>query len=528
MIRNITLLVMLSFLQCLLIGESKEEYQIGAAAKQELASEIADLRLRVQKRFDEAKEKFKDGMGPMEGLFEESLTALKKAELSINNNRVNEALKFNNKALSDLVKIAIEIEKNTTKSKSKSKPKKEQEEEQEEEQEKEDERLADMLEKIEELEEQQKQLNEEMRAKSKEELQEEEKKALNEKMKEQQKRLQEMSEKMKKQQSKQRSQQQAQQQMEQASKQMQQGQQQMQQGKQGEATQQAQQAQKNIENAKNDIKRAMRDQARQKLKHLAEKLDKAVEKQDKINEETAGVKDPKSTKGKTQMAELKKKQDEVKEEMQQVMDQLGAGANEMDESFPEVAEAIRKAREYAASQGIERRLKRSSNALHYNRKESAEREQQKLAESMSMFGHKVRDAVGRLPQATLEELLQMRQQIEQVRRESASLGKTGKGGGKLSKKLQSMFADIGERLKNKELMHQLPEFLAAQEQAGDAAAAQSSAKAVQQAAFILDALISRADLEKRLALNRRTGAAPDKYRKSVREYLKSLSKGKNK
>jgi hypothetical protein len=48
-------------------------------------------------------------------------------------------------------------------------------------------------------------------------------------------------------------------------------------------------------------------------------------------------------------------------------------------------------------------------------------------------------------------------------------------------------------------------------------------RAVNQAAMILDKMISEVDLEKRLSLNRRTGSAPDKYRKSVREYLKSLS-----
>ena len=89
-----------------------------------------------------------------------------------------------------------------------------------------------------------------------------------------------------------------------------------------------------------------------------------------------------------------------------------------------------------------------------------------------------------------------------------------------------MFAGMGERLKNKELQYQLPEFLETNGAQGSEAGGKARAKAIQHAAFILDTLISQADLEKRLSLNRRTGSAPDKYRKSVREYLKSLSKRK--
>ena len=83
---------------------------------------------------------------------------------------------------------------------------------------------------------------------------------------------------------------------------------------------------------------------------------------------------------------------------------------------------------------------------------------------------------------------------------------------------------MGERLRNDDLQNKLPEYLDATSKSGDAGAINSSQqKAVNQAAFILETMINQADLEKRLSLNKRTGAAPDKYRRSVREYLKSLS-----
>ncbi|NQZ58088.1 MAG: DUF4175 family protein, partial [Lentisphaeraceae bacterium] len=202
------------------------KYKLTPAKKQELAAETAALKLQIQKKYDEAKEMAKKqnaSLGLIGDLFESSIEQLKLAEKQLNKSLLDTAMRNNSKSLSELVKIAIELEKNSRKSKSKSKPASEQQEQEEEEQEEKDERLADMLEKLEELEEQQQQLNEELKAKSKEELQEEDKKALAEKMKEQQKRLEKMAKKMKDQ----KSQQQASQQMDQASQQMDKASQQM-------------------------------------------------------------------------------------------------------------------------------------------------------------------------------------------------------------------------------------------------------------------------------------------------------------
>ena len=94
----------------------------------------------------------------------------------------------------------------------------------------------------------------------------------------------------------------------------------------------------------------------------------------------------------------------------------------------------------------------------------------------------------------------------------------------MSQQLSQMMQDMGERLKNDDLQTGIPQFLQDSAKSGDASViGTSQMKAVNQAAFILETLINQADLEKRLSLNRRTGAPPDKYRRSVREYLKSLS-----
>ena len=497
------------------------KYEVDAEIRQQLSSDTATLKLEVQKRYDKLKEeadKMQASLGVIGDYFLESVKSLKEAELALNTDQLDDGMRLHNQSLHNLIKIAIELEKNTQKQKSKSKNQQQQEQQQQEEQENEDERLADMLEKLEELEEKQEDLNKELRKENKEELAQQE---LQKQMQEQQKAMEEMAEQLEEM-----KQQQAAQQMQQASQQQQQANQQQQQGNSQGAQQQSQQAQQSLENASNEIKRAMRDKARQKLQQLARQLDKTIEKQNEINEKTSGVEDPKSEKGKSELADLKKKQDEVQKEIDNVMDQLGAAANELDEKYPEVAEALRESREFASNQGIQRRLKRSSNALHYKRKDAAEREQEKASEAMNMLGHKVRDAIGRLPQATLDELLKMRQDLEMARREIAN--SQGQQGGQqaanMSQQLSQMMQDMGERLKNDDLQNGIPQFLEDSAKSGDAGViGTSQMKAVNQAAFILEALINQADLEKRLSLNRRTGAPPDKYRRSVREYLKSLS-----
>lgn len=501
---------------------NKDKYKLNSKDRQALSAASATLKLAVQKRHDKLKkeaEKMGASLGLIGELFDSSVKNLKEAESLLNESSLIKGLQANSKSLSDLIKIAIELEKNSQKQKSKKPPKKPKEQQEQEEQQK-DERLADMLEKLEDLEEQQEQLNKELRDMDKEELPEQ--KAMKEKMDEQKKSMDKLKEELQEQQ-----QQQASQQMKKASEQMQQAQQEMQQGDNKGAQQQAQKAEENIKSAKNEIKRAMREQAREKLQQLSKKLDNTIDRQNKLSEDTSKVKDTKSPEGKKEMADLKKKQDEVQKDMQKIMDQLGAAANEMDEKYPDVAESLRKSREFAANQGIDRRLKRSANALHYKRQAAAKREQQKAEEAMNLLGHKVKDAISKLPQATLEELLKMRQETEMVKRQlngqkSQSIGKSEAN--QITDNLKNMISEIGRQVKNDQLQYQLPEFLESLKTKGNGKSIiKDQMKAVNMAGMILDKMISELDLENRLSLNRQTGAAPDKYRKSVREYLKSLS-----
>lgn len=497
---------------------------IASAEKQALSTETATLRLEVQKRKDKLEEEAKKmgaDLGVIGEYFTKSIESLKKGEGLLSESFLVKAMQENSKSLSELIKIQIELEKNSQKSQSKSQQEQKPQEEQQQ-QEQEQERLADMLKKLEDLEDQQKELNDQMKEMKKDDLQEQE--ATKEKLQDQQERLEKTSESLQEQQ-----QQQASEQLQQASQQMQQASQQMQQGESGQAQQSSQQAEQKIENAKNEIKRAMREQAREQLKQLADTLDKTVEQQQEIGSKTNELENPSSEESKKQLAGLKEEQDKVQEDLKKIIDQLGAAANELDEKYPEVAEALREAREYAGNQGIDRRLKRSSNALHYRRKSAAVREQQKAEEAMNMLGHKVRDAVGRLPQATLEELLKMRQDVEQVRRQVGSTS-SGMSAGQVSERtsqIQKMIESMGETLQDENLQFALPESLEqAKSEISALNAAKSQMKALTQAAFILDSLISKADLEKRLTLNKRTGNAPDKYKRSVREYLRSLSDDK--
>ncbi|MCM8539485.1 MAG: hypothetical protein NE328_04370 [Lentisphaeraceae bacterium] len=515
--------------------ENEDSYELSDTDKEQLPTDTFTLRKKVKEKAEKILEEVKKSngitepvkdldaelaeyMAPIGNYFNEAMAALKTAEEVLNNNALDEGMRLYNKSLHNFIKIAIELDKNKQKQKSKSKEPQEPQQQQDEEKQ-EDERLADMLEKLEELEEKQKDLNKELKKDDKEELAQEQMQKEMQEQKEKMEKLAEELEEMK--------QNDAAEQMQQAAQQQQQAAQQQQEGNSEGAQQDSQQAQKSLENASDEIKRAMRDKARQKLQQLSKKLDKTIEKQNDINDKTSGVEDPKSAEGKSELADLKKKQDEVQKEIQDVMDQLGAAANELDEKYPEVAEALRESREFASNQGIQRRLKRSSNALHYKRKEAAEREQQEAADSMNLLGHKVRDAINRLPQATLDELLKMRQQLEVTRRQvgaSQGEGQSASQAAQISTGIGQMLQDMGERLRNDDLQNKLPEYLDAANKSGNLGAINlSQQKAVNQAAFILETMINQADLEKRLSLNKRTGAAPDKYRRSVREYLKSLS-----
>ena len=61
------------------------------------------------------------GLGKIGDWFESSVKNLKAAEASLGDDALVKGLQANNKSLSDLIKIAIELEKNSQKSKSKSK-----------------------------------------------------------------------------------------------------------------------------------------------------------------------------------------------------------------------------------------------------------------------------------------------------------------------------------------------------------------------------------------------------------------------
>ena len=442
-----------------------------------------------------------EGMGSAE-MTDEFNSASKKlvsASREIEEKKLSAGIKDLQSALASLIRIDIELQKNTMKSR---KPPKESSAEPQNQEKEEEGRLSEMLEKLEDLEAQQKELNEEKK----------ESRAKAEEQKDLAKKTEQLSQQSQSHEGKQS--------LEQAQQQMQDAQQQMSQGESGQSSAQA--ALESLQKARQQMERAQKNQIRRKLKALAGQLSEKSKEQSALANKSSDLASKDRSERKALSPQLKAEQAVLAEQVGQLMDALSEGARQIEEDQPEFANALNKLRQEVTEQGGLASLKKASNALHYNLPGRAVKEQEKVSDILYETSLKLKDQIDSMPVATLEELLEMRQDLENVRQGMIrnNLNATGKESQVQALALEKLLSQMGEDLKNSELSFSLPQWLANQD--FSKGGIRPHLQALQGANEVLDVLIQKAGLEQRISRSKRSGGAPENYRQMVKDYLKSL------
>ena len=362
--------------------------------------------------------------------------------------------------------------------------------------------MSKMLEKLEDLEAQQKELNEEKK----------DSRTKAEEQKDLAKKTEDLAQQSQSHEGKQS--------LEQAQQQMQDAQQQMSQGESGQSSAQA--ALESLQKARQQMERAQKNQIRRKLKALAGQLSKKSKEQKALADKSNDLASKERDERKAQSPQLKAQQTALAEQVEQLMDALSEGARQVEEDQPEFANALNKLRQEMTERGAMASLKKATNALHYNLPGRAVKEQEKVSELLYETSLKLKDKIDSMPVASLEELLEMRQDLENERQGLIRnhLSASSQESKEKALALEKLLTQMGGDLKNSELSFSLPQWLGNQD--FSKGGIRPHLQVLQGANEILDALIQKAGLEERISRSKRSGGAPENYRQMVKDYLKNL------
>ena len=438
--------------------------------------------------------------------FAKASKMMTEASRAVTEGLLNVATKSAQAGLASLIRIDIELQKNSVKSRSQAPSESEPELDRGE---KEEDRLSKMLEKLEDIEEQQRELNKDLakektnRAKDQESLS---------------KKTDELKKQAKSNEGKEN--------LDQAQQKMQEAGQQMQQGQGEQAQQSAQEALDQLQQARERLEHAKKNFERRKLKALASAMGDLSRAEKALAEKSEELSKLERAERKSLSPQLKEDQNKLREKVNALLGGLTEAAQKLEEKQPEAADKINQLRQEISEKGALNAMKKAANALHYNLPGRAIKEQEKAADILYETSLQLKDAIDSMPVASLEELMRLRQELEDTSQNliKSSLKADSKSSAKLAERVQDKLSNMGEELNNSELSFSLPEWLANQNfsQGG----VRQHLQALQAATEILDAMIEQAGLEERISRSKRSGDAPDKYRQLVKDYLKQLGEQK--
>ncbi len=228
--------------------------------------------------------------------------------------------------------------------------------------------------------------------------------------------------------------------------------------------------------------------------------------------------------------ELTKTQKEIREKLDELLKNMGSAADDLDESNPGAARELANAREAAGKANISGKMKRAENSSRYGRLDRAADYQKEVNESLAALSQGVNRAMQHRPSLSSEELGRMLQSVAQHAQELEA-AKTGSSPGgnreSLYRSIDENLKDITEKM-NVEQMDQIAnamtQMLMGTSETSGAGDAEIMAL-LHRTAGVLESRLMLNALERKLSLSRVTGQqAPDEFKKLVNAYFKRLSR----
>lgn len=230
-------------------------------------------------------------------------------------------------------------------------------------------------------------------------------------------------------------------------------------------------------------------------------------------------------------AAMKKDQDQLRDDAEDLSYSLERLAGELQKDHPEATQGLMEALRNAERNNLDGTMKRASNALLYRRPDKAVAQQEKAVESLTAFAKDIRSAAANLPKISADELANaLRGLLEsEARLRESGAGKTTKMELKrIGEKTSKQMAGLAEKMGDANLSQVARAMKELSKSGSLAERSETARRLLMDAAGIIQRRLLALTLDRKLRLNRKLTVPPEKYRRLVEEYFKSLSDEKEK
>jgi len=215
---------------------------------------------------------------------------------------------------------------------------------------------------------------------------------------------------------------------------------------------------------------------------------------------------------------------------QELLTQISRTAGEMEESYPEAAEATGQAAGNARQQNLSGKMTRAANALLYQRFDKAHRSQTDAANILQRLASELTGAAKHLPAMSREEMLEALNRIQKSAKEvqqleQAEANETEKKMEQIRERVSRDVDHLSSAL-NDPTLQRIGDELAMPMGPGENGAGSQRRLLMlfDAAAKVLERHLFASEMKKRFSLTRRASSPPEKYRRLVEEYFKDLSR----
>ncbi|MEA2013375.1 MAG: hypothetical protein U9O87_09935 [Verrucomicrobiota bacterium] len=291
-----------------------------------------------------------------------------------------------------------------------------------------------------------------------------------------------------------------------------------------------------LSKAKKNLKDLLKYAEQNMIKKLQQQMAKLAQQQEKIAEECqkcaekcssgkSGKKTGENSSPAKSLASIQKKQKEISKKYAHLEKQIRKVTSKIREKYKNASKMLKQTLQKSQKENLKGKLKKAENALQFNLLNRAQKEQSSAAKTMGKLTDMLSQAVGKMPQMTKHELLQLlsklREQKHQLKKNMQNKRPENEIAKSIRKDLNKILKEMAGNLTKNE-SSQIKESLS---KTGKGSGTENKIilSILNQLIYTIEKKLLDSELQKRIRSNNTYAPPPEKYRKQVNEYFKQLS-----
>ncbi|OQC17385.1 MAG: hypothetical protein BWX73_00205 [Lentisphaerae bacterium ADurb.Bin082] len=224
----------------------------------------------------------------------------------------------------------------------------------------------------------------------------------------------------------------------------------------------------------------------------------------------------------------REQQQKLSQMTEKLQERLRQTADGIQKDFPDAAQALREAGRQAQARGLPESQQRAQNALLYKRFDRAAKEQTDAANYLQALANDLHEAGGKLPPMSEEELRDALQRLQELasQTEAAARDQNQERARQRLDQIRSEAAQtlqpFAEAFKDQRLQQITDDMSMPSGEESPSEAADLMFQQFRAAATVLEQLLGKMTVERKVKLHRDVVTPPEKYQRQVEEYFKGL------